>query len=180
MKSQSPEALVLVDGYNVIGAWNNLQITRDRHGLEMARYELIEALINYASHHCYKTKVVFDAQYQQTPRQEEEHTPFLSVCYTAFSETADTYIERACANFRHVYTLPSRIIVATTDQAQRHTVVGYGAEWMSSLKLQSEVVAASRRSRDQSKTRQSKRGRHLFNGLDPKVQQRLQQLRLGL
>ncbi|NJN71302.1 MAG: NYN domain-containing protein [Limnothrix sp. RL_2_0] len=180
MKSQSPEALVLVDGYNVIGAWNNLKITRDRHGLEMARYELVEALINYASHHCYKTKVVFDSQYQQTPSQEEEHTPFLSVYYTAFSETADTYIERACASFRNVYTLPSRIIVATTDQAQRHTVVGYGAEWMSSLKLQSEVLAASRRSRDHSKTSQSKRGRHLFNGLDPKVQQQLQQLRLGL
>jgi uncharacterized protein len=179
MKSQSPEALVLVDGYNVIGAWNELKETRDRHGLEMARYELIEILINYASHNFYSTKVIFDSQYQQTPSQEEQHTPFLSVYYTAFSETADTYIEKACASFRHTYTIPNRVIVVTSDQAQRHTVVGYGAEWMSSLKLQSAVAAANRQSHDYRKTRQPKRGRQLLNSLDPKVQQRLRQLRLG-
>ena len=163
MKSQSPEALLLVDGYNVIGAWNELKQTRDRHGLEMARDELIEILINYASHNCYKTKIVFDAQYQQTPSQEEEHTHFVSAYYTAFSETADTYIEKSCAAFRHSYTLPSRIIVATSDQAQRHTVVGYGAEWMSSLKLHSDVVSATQRAKDHRKTQQSNRGRHLLN-----------------
>lgn len=176
MKSPSPAALLLVDGYNVIGAWQELKHTRDRHGLEMARDALIEVLINYASHHCYKTKIVFDAQYQQTPSQEEEHTHFLSVYYTAFSETADTYIEKACANFRHRYTIPDRLIVVTSDQTQRHVVVGYGAEWMSSLKLQADVAIAQRRSRDHHKTRQRNRGRHLLNSLDPQTQQRLRRL----
>lgn len=180
MKSPSPEALLLVDGYNVIGAWQELKHTRDRHGLEMARDELIEVLINYASHNCYQTRIIFDAQYQQTPSQEEAHTHFLSVYYTSFSETADTYIEKSCANFRHRYTPPHRLIVVTSDQAQRHTVVGYGAEWMSSLKLQADVAAANRRSKDHHKTRQPKRGRHLQNSLDPKTQQILRQLRHGL
>lgn len=179
MKAQSPEALLLVDGYNVIGTWNDLKQTRDRHGLEMARDELIEILINYASHNCYKTKIIFDAQYQQTPSQEEAHTHFVSAYYTAFSETADTYIEKACAAFRNSYTVP-RIIVATSDQAQRHTVVGYGAEWMSSLRLQADVVATNRRARDHRKTHQSNRGRHLMNSLDPKTQQMLRQLRHGM
>ncbi|AFY39599.1 protein of unknown function DUF901 [[Leptolyngbya] sp. PCC 7376] len=179
MKSLSASALVLVDGYNVIGAWNELKETRDEHGLEMARDELIEVLINYASHNTYKTKVVFDAQYQNTPSHEEDYTQLLSVCYTAFSETADTYIERTCANFRHTYTIPNRIIVVTSDQAQRHTVVGYGAEWMSSLKLQTAIIAANRKSRNHHKTHRSKRGRHLLNSLDPKTQQKLEQLRFG-
>ncbi|OKH19210.1 NYN domain-containing protein [[Limnothrix rosea] IAM M-220] len=180
MKSLPASALVLVDGYNVIGAWHELKETRDRHGLEMARDELIEVLVNYASHNTYKTKIVFDAQYQKTPSHEEDYTQLLSVCYTAFSETADTYIERTCANFRRTYTIPNRIIVVTSDQAQRHTVVGYGAEWMSSLKLQTAVLAANRKSRYHHKTRQSKRGRHLLNSLDPKTQQMLRQLRHGL
>lgn len=179
MKSLSASAFVLVDGYNVIGAWSNLKETRDDHGLEMARDELIEVLINYASHHNYKTKIVFDAQYRDTPSQEEDYTDFLSVCYTARSETADTYIERACANFRRTYNIPNRIIVVTSDQAQRHTVVGYGAEWMSSLQLQSAVVATNRKSLNHRKTRQSKKGRHLLNSLDPKVQAKLEQLRFG-
>ncbi|MEB3224189.1 MAG: NYN domain-containing protein [Synechococcus sp.] len=180
MKSQSPEALVLVDGYNVIGAWQELKETRDRHGLEMARDELIEVLINYASHNCYRTKVIFDAHYQQTPGQEETHTQFVSVYYTAFSETADTYIEKACATFRRAYDIPRRVIVVTSDQAQRHTVVGYGAEWMSSLKLQSDVAAANRRSRDHRKSHRTQRRGQLFNSLDPKTQQILRQLRHGL
>ncbi|MBV5261180.1 NYN domain-containing protein [Synechococcus moorigangaii CMS01] len=180
MKSQSPEALLLVDGYNVIGAWQELKETRDRHGLEMARDELIEVLINYASHNCYKTKVIFDAHYQQTPGQEEEHTQFVSAYYTAFSETADTYIEKACATFRYTNDLLRRVIVVTSDQAQRHTVVGYGAEWMSSLKLQADVVAANRRSQDHRRRQRSQRRGQLFNSLDPKTQQILQQLRHGL
>ncbi len=175
------EALLLVDGYNVIGAWNALQETRDSHSLEIARDELIEILLNYTAQYGYKAKVVFDAHYQQTPIKEEEYGKYLTVCYTAFAQTADSYIEKVCASFRdrlsHQF---SRLIVVTSDQAQRHTVVGYGAEWMSSQKFQRAVAAATQRTRDRQKAPRSNRGRFLFNSLDPNAQQLLQRLRHGL
>ena len=48
--------LLLVDGYNIIGSWSTLKATRDRHGLEQARHELVETLINYTVHKGYKTQ----------------------------------------------------------------------------------------------------------------------------
>ena len=49
MSSSSLQALLLIDGYNIIGAWPKLKATRDRHGLESARRELIEISIDYSA-----------------------------------------------------------------------------------------------------------------------------------
>lgn len=77
---------------------------------------------------------------KKTVKNEEKYSKSLSVHYTSYSETADTYIEKFCASFvRQNPESRTRIIVATSDQAQRHTVVGYGAEWMSAQKLAKEV-----------------------------------------
>lgn len=120
MAASPLQALLLVDGYNIIGAWSSLQKTRDRHGLETARRELVESLINYTTHQGFETKIVFDSQYQKTPSSQEKYTATLSVCYTAFAQTADTYIEKICASFyREISATLPRLIVATSDRAQR-------------------------------------------------------------
>ena len=49
---------MLVDGYNIIGDWSDLKKLRDREGLEIARRELVESLINYSASVEYRTKVV--------------------------------------------------------------------------------------------------------------------------
>lgn len=67
MPPSSYQAILLVDGYNIIGDWSDLKTSRDRDGLEVARRELIECLINYSASVAYRTKVVFDAHYQDTP-----------------------------------------------------------------------------------------------------------------
>ena len=151
MPPSSFQAILLVDGYNIIGDWSDLKKSRDRHGLEAARYELVERLINYTAAAAYRTKVVFDAHYQDTPRSVEEHTKALSVHYTAFAETADTYIEKFCATFgRKKYQQEStRLIVATSDRAQQLTVVGYGAEWLSAPMLSREVSQTERKNQKQ-------------------------------
>lgn len=129
MKPPTYNALLLVDGYNIIGQWNHLKQTRERFGLEMARQTLIDELISYSSHQGYQTQVVFDAQYQQSPASQEHPSPHLSIHYTAWLQTADTFIEKRCAHYRrHTYEYPGRVIVATSDRAQQLTVVGYGAE----------------------------------------------------
>ncbi len=182
MPPSSYQAILLVDGYNIIGDWSDLKKSRDRHGLEAARRELIECLINYTAAVAYRTKIVFDAHYQDTPRSTEEYTSALSVHYTAFAETADTYIEKFCATFKHQkYQQEStRLIVATSDRAQQLTVVGYGAEWRSAQMLAGEVDQAARKTRSKRKTKKKPSGRFLFNALDPVAQKRLRQMQRGL
>ncbi|MEM8779868.1 MAG: NYN domain-containing protein [Cyanobacteria bacterium P01_G01_bin.49] len=172
--------LLLIDGYNIIGAWSSLKSTRDRHGLEQARRELIETLINYTAHKGYQTKVVFDSQYQKTPYSLERHSPNLSICFTAWTQTADTYIEKVCASFfRRQGTVPCRIIVATSDRDQQLTVVGYGAEWMSAQVLASDVSSSTLQMKRKQRNNKRTQGRSLFNCLDPKSQERLARWRQG-
>jgi len=132
MDSTTTQAILLVDGYNIIGSWQWLKQIRDQNSLEQARISLLENLVNYTGYKDIQAKVVFDSHYQKTPRTEEKYNYNLSVCYTSYWETADTYIEKYCASFtrKNPYS-KTRIIVATSDQAQRHTVVGYGAECLS-------------------------------------------------
>ncbi|WP_342596851.1 NYN domain-containing protein [Cyanobacterium aponinum UTEX 3222] len=180
MNATISQAILLVDGYNVIGSWAYLQSIRDQKGLEYARNSLIESLINYSGYKELETKIVFDAHYQKTVKNEEKHSKSLSVHYTSYSETADTYIEKFCASFvRQNPESRTRIIVATSDQAQRHTVVGYGAEWMSAQKLAKEVDFTSIRQKKNLRYRPKSQGRFLFNSLDSKTQQALVKMRFG-
>ncbi|MBD2098874.1 NYN domain-containing protein [Trichocoleus sp. FACHB-591] len=175
------QAVLLVDGYNVVGTWPELKQARDCDGLEAARWKLIEALTNYSAFQGYDTQVVFDAQYRDTASNCEIVTQNLSVHYTDFGQTADTFIERACALFRHdIRKFHSRLIVATSDRAQQLTVVGYGAEWMSSQQLAFEVETAARRIHRKQRNTQRSPQRFLANSLDPAAQQRLAELRMGV
>ncbi|NER81430.1 MAG: NYN domain-containing protein [Leptolyngbya sp. SIO1D8] len=182
MKSSSDLALLLVDGYNVIGAWPQLTQLRDHESLESARHHLVEALTNYSAYKGFKTRVVFDAYAQETPGLKEAVTEDVSIHYTDFGQTADTCIEKWCAQLRHqIRFSDQRLIVATSDQAQRLTVTGYGAEWMSAQRLASEVSAAVRQ---RQKSHRSKgfnsKAQRLSSGLKPEVQDRLKSLRTKL
>ncbi|MBD2652681.1 MULTISPECIES: NYN domain-containing protein [Synechocystis] len=194
MKPLNYNALLLVDGYNIIGQWNHLKQTRESFGLEMARQTLIDELISYSSHQGYQTQVVFDAQYQQSPASQEHPSPHLSIHYTAWLQTADTFIEKRCAHYcRHTYEYPGRVIVATSDRAQQLTVVGYGAEWMSAHLLAQEVDQSRAQIRQQAKhygkksQRRSPKGKPLgekqrgwVHKLDPSVREKLSQWRYGV
>lgn len=175
-----PQAVLLVDGYNIIGAWPKLNKIRDRHGLCSARQELVESLINYSAFVGYTTQVVFDAQYQKSQISQESLTNFLSVCYTDFGQTADSYIEKFCASFRSQQQLPKqRLIVATSDREQRLVAVGYGAEWISSQQLEYDVKLAVQQVNSKQRSPKPSRSRFLFNSLDPKAQEILAQWRKG-
>lgn len=180
MNTLSHSALLLVDGYNIIGSWDSLKLARDQYGLETARQELIEKLLNYTTHQGYKTQVVFDSQYQKTPSLEESCGPHLSIHFTAWTQTADTYIEKFCANFSRKQTRNSpRLIVATSDRDQQLTVVGYGAECMSAQLLAQDVDQSFRGIKRQQRSQSKQSSRFLFHSLDPKAQQKLNQWRNG-
>jgi uncharacterized protein len=198
MPPSRKQAVLLVDGYNVIGAWSDLHNSHkqnkghrqqnsnplqsgSKEDLEAARLKLVEELINYSAYEDYQTKVVFDAYSRDAPAYCEIITPNLSIHYTDFLETADTYIEKFCAAFRHdLQYSASRLIVATSDRAQQLTAIGFGAEWISSLQLISEVDFSAKRAKRRHSPQKQSSGRFLFNSLDSKAQARLSALRHGL
>jgi predicted RNA-binding protein with PIN domain len=175
-------SILFVDGYNIIGAWPCLTKTRDHSGLEASRGELVEAMITYSSFQGYETQIVFDAQYHNSSSNKQTVTELLTVHYTDFGQTADTYIEKTCASLRQQIALAliSRVIVATSDRAQQLTVQGYGAEWLSAKQLCGEVKATINQMRYKYQPRQPSKSRFLANALDPKSRQRLSELRMGL
>jgi uncharacterized protein len=186
------QAVLLVDGYNAIGIWadlhNNHKQRRknplqsgSREDLEAARSKLIEDLVNYSAYEDYETKIVFDAYNRDEPAYCETITPNLTVHYTDFLETADTYIERFCAAFRHdLQYSQSRLIVATSDRAQQMTAIGFGAESISILQLIADLDFSAKRSQRRHKPQKKSSGRFLFNSLDPAAQAKLSALRHGL
>ncbi len=181
MPSSATTANLLIDGYNIIGAWPFLRDARDRHSLETARHDLVEVLSNYVAVQGYETEVVFDAQYSSGSAVREPITDYLWICYTDQHQTADTYIEKTCARFRsQIKHLNRRLIVATSDRAQRLTVTGYGAEWMSANQLLADVEVAQQTVKHKLRMAKKPARKFLSNTIDPVVQQRLAQMRFGM
>ncbi|MDY6937775.1 MAG: NYN domain-containing protein [Cyanobacteriota bacterium] len=182
MAPLSPTTILLVDGYNIIGLWSELQYIRDNHGLEPARRELTERLIGYSSFHGFDTRIIFDSQYHNSRGHRETVTSHLCLVYTDFGQTADTHIEKACAAIGRQKTLPKqRTIVATSDRAQQQVVVGYGAECISARQLRSDVDASNSRVRRRQNTAPKRSQRRLLSSsLDPASRQRLVQWQRGL
>ncbi|MEM8602286.1 MAG: NYN domain-containing protein [Cyanobacteria bacterium P01_H01_bin.121] len=177
-------AILLVDGYNVIGASPRLSQLRDQIGLEEARHRLTELLVNYSAYQGFATELIFDAYSQAQERAKQALTDHLSIAYTAHGQTADTYIERYCARFfrKDVRRFRMRLIVATSDRAQWLTAFGYGAEWMSSQKLldamNQTATQALHHSPKQPKPTRKQMG--LAKSLDTQMQQKLARLRQEL
>lgn len=172
------ETILLVDGYNVVGAWPRLIRLRDRQSLEAARSELVEQLAGYASFRGYRAVLVFDAQLVTSPLVRTSETPHLEVCFTDYEQTADSFIEK------YSYQLlrenrRRRVRVATSDRAQQVLVLAQGASWLSSEQLLKEVEAARRQMREDLRNRKARPGNKLADRLDPTVRDKLARWRFG-
>lgn len=180
MSNSMKRAVLLVDGYNMIGLWPKLQASHYSKGLETARRDLAEILVNYSTVEDLETKLIFDSQHQYTPKVKETVSNNLSVHFTDYGQTADTFIEKFCATYRHQFkSSGQRLIVATSDRVQRLTVSGYGAELMSAQQLAHAVEHIARRYHRRHKSGKQTSGRFLFSSLDAEAQQRLIKMRMG-
>lgn len=181
MNGPTSQAILLVDGYNVIGAWPDLIELRDVQGLDVARNNLAESLANYSAYKGFETLLVFDAYGQRQAHYSETFTQHLSIHYTSFGQTADSYIEISCAKFRNdIRKFEKRLIVATSDRAQQLTVVGYGAEWMSVAQLASDVNLSVQKVKHRQKPQKHSKQRFLSKSLNPETQEKLAKLRANL
>ena len=128
-----PEYL-LVDGYNIIFAWDELKaIARDN--LDAARKQLCDLLSNYRGFRKCEVIAVFDAYKVKGGQGSVEKYHDIHVVYTKEAETADTYIERATYEIgrRH------RVRVATSDGPEQLIILGHGALRLSASAFRQEV-----------------------------------------
>lgn len=131
-----PEYL-LVDGYNIIFAWDNLkEIAVDN--LEAARNTLINILCNYQGFRQCELILVFDAYKVKGNQGEVERINNISVVYTKEAETADMYIEKTA----HQIGRKHRVRVATSDAMEQLIILGSGAIRVSANEFKQEIEEA--------------------------------------
>ncbi len=172
---------MLVDAYNIIGAWGNLKKWQELGDFDAARSELTEIMARFSSYHGYQTVLVFDAYNVPTPAVTEKVTKNLKLHFTNHKQTADSYIEKCCAEMhRHPLRHLKRIIVVTSDRLQQLTATGFGAEWMSALALEQEVELTFRSVRHSQKPHTQSVKRLLSSTLDDKTREQLKKLRQDL
>lgn len=132
---EGPEHL-LVDGYNVIFAWDELkELAADN--LDAARARLMDILCNYAGYKQCVPILVFDAYKVKGGVREVERYHNLYVVYTKEAETADMYIEKTT----HEIARRFRTRVVTSDTTEQLIILGNGAMRISSQAFEQEVRA---------------------------------------
>lgn len=130
---------LLVDGYNVIFAWDALRRLADG-SLDAARRRLMDILCNYAGYKRCVPILVFDAYKVRGGAREVEKYHNLYVVYTREAETADMYIERAT----HELAREHRTRVVSSDGAEQIIVMGHGALRVSARAFEEEVNAVEK------------------------------------
>ena len=135
-KTVNAEEYLLVDGYNIIFAWDELKRLAE-DSLDHARNELITILCNYQGFKRCNVIVVFDAYKVKGNHGSVEKLHNISVVYTKEAETADTYIERAT----HELSRKARVRVATSDNMEQIIILGNGAFRISASAFYDEVKA---------------------------------------
>lgn len=131
---------LLVDGYNIIFAWDELQRLAAQD-IAAARGALIDILANYQGFRKCRVIVVFDAYKVKGNPGSVQTVHGIKVVYTKEAETADTYIERATYELRR----ERRVRVATSDGPEQVIILGHGALRVSARAFHAEVEAAEGR-----------------------------------
>ncbi|MEO2077742.1 MAG: NYN domain-containing protein [Bacillus sp. (in: firmicutes)] len=126
--------ILLVDGYNIIGAWPELRVLKERD-LPAARDRLIERMAEYQAFSGFRVIVVFDAHFVQgTEKKYKNHK--VEVIFTKENETADERIEKMAISLSNRKT---QIHVATSDFTEQWAIFGQGALRKSARELLIEM-----------------------------------------
>ncbi len=152
-QASGPEYL-LVDGYNIIFAWDELK-SMARDSLDAARKALCDLLCNYQGYQKCHVIAVFDAYKVRGGLGSVEKYHNIHVVYTREAETADAYIERATYEIGREH----RVKVATSDGPEQLIILGHGALRVSASafreemeQVQGQIAGALARNNSRSRT----------------------------
>ena len=125
---------LLLDGYNVIFAWDELKATAESD-LALARDILTRILCSYTAFRKCHATIVFDAYKRRGGEGSEEQCGNVKVVYTKEAETADSYIEKTSKILVDNYT----VRVVTSDLEEQYVILGNGALRVSAKEFKREI-----------------------------------------
>ena len=165
---------LLVDGYNIIFAWEDLKELAAAN-IDGAREKLMDILCNYQGFKKCTLILVFDAYKVKGNPGSVETYHNIHVVYTKEAETADQYIEKTVHEIGRKY----RVTVATSDQLEQVIILGQGGQRMSARELLEDVIEVSHQIRETARQKRSSEKNYLFDHLDEETAARMERIRLG-
>ena len=165
---------LLVDGYNIIFAWEDLKELAAVN-IDGAREKLMDILCNYQGFKKSTLILVFDAYKVKGNPGSVETYHNIHVVYTKEAETADQYIEKTVHEIGRKY----RVTVATSDQLEQVIILGQGGQRMSARELLEDVIEVSHKIRETARQKRSSDKNYLFDHLDKETAARMERIRLG-
>lgn len=174
MRKDQMEEYLLVDGYNVIFAWEDLKEIA-KVNIEGARNKLMDVLCNYQGFKKCNLILVFDAYKVQGQELGVQKYHNIYVVYTKEAETADQYIEKVVHEIGRKY----HVTVATSDNVEQVMTLGQGGKLLSARDLRTEVEEVQRQIREEYLNRPQKGKNYLFDYLDEEISGQMEEVRLG-
>lgn len=135
-KTQVRDKYLLVDGYNIIFAWQELK-ELSVINFDAARMKLMDIMCNYQGYKNVVVIIVFDAYKVRGGKGDVQKYNNIHVIYTKEAETADQYIEKAV----HELGKKHDVTVATSDALEQMIIWGEGAKRLSARELKTEIDA---------------------------------------
>jgi len=160
VKRDMSKKYLLVDGYNVIYAWDELKELLDTN-VDAARGKLLDEMCNYQGMKGMELIVVFDAY--RVKGHETEITDYLNihVVYTKEAETADQYIEK----FAHTHGRKYDVTVATSDGLEQIIIRGQGCRLLSARELKRDYEEAKAQIRTEYLDKQKHEKSYVTDGI---------------
>ena len=174
IRKDQMEEYLLVDGYNVIFAWEDLKELA-KVNIEGARNKLMDVLCNYQGFRKCNLILVFDAYKVQGQELGVQKYHNIYVVYTKEAETADQYIEKVVHEIGRKY----HVTVATSDNVEQVVTLGQGGKLLSARELRTEVEEVQRQIREEYLNRPQKGKNYLFDYLDEEIYGQMEEVRLG-
>ena len=164
---------LLVDGYNIIYAWEDLKELADAN-LHAAQTKLMDILSNYQGFKKCTLILVFDAYKIEGHAEEVITYHNIHVVYTKEAETADQYIEKTV----HKIGRENQVTVATSDGLEQIIIMGQGAHRMSARGLRDEIKATENQIRQQWYEKRQSSKNYLIDNISDEMAQYMKEKRL--
>lgn len=174
-KQTDEKEYLLVDGYNIIFAWEDLKELSEIN-IEAARMKLMDILSNYQGYRKQTLILVFDAYKVPGNVGEVQKYHNIHVVYTKEAETADQYIEKTVQEIGKKY----HVTVATSDALEQMIILGQGAQRISAKGLLEEILTVNQEIRREHLNRQQNTAsQYLFESLPEEMANLMDEVRLG-
>lgn len=173
-EKKNQEEYLLVDGYNIIFAWDELKELAEIN-IEAARDKLMDILCNYQGYKKCTLILVFDAYKVEGNPGEVFKYHNIYVVYTKEAETADQYIEKTVRRMDRKY----RVTVATSDALEQVIILGQGAQRLSAPGLKEEVELMLKEIRSEFLGKFPEDRNYLFDYLSKDLKKEMEHVRLG-